>query len=285
MKRTKLSIYAYTDFRAFLRDRLAELKEENPKFSQRYFTGKLGLSGRSYLTMVIDGSRNLSDSLARKLADVLGLGAEETVFFHELIRYGQAKTTEAKSEALDNLRRNKHFLKVHQLDLDHLDYMNDPLTLTLREMVVLQDFREDLKWICERLPVKATPKRVKEGLDKLLRLGLLVRDGQGRLQLAHKHQSTGPRLGSVPLRSYHRTMLKLAAESMDLPTDVRSFSGLTIAVGSASYAKILEAYASFLDKVRAIIDSEEAYDHVYHLEAVLFPLTRRNSNQTPKGGK
>lgn len=276
MKQTRLDIFGYTDFRVFLKDRLAELKKENSKFSQSYFSDRLGLSSRSYLSMLIDGKRKLAETLTPKLAKVLGLNSEETAFFRELVNYGQAKTTDAKAEALENLRRNKNFLKVHRMALDHFDYMSDPLTLTLREMATLKDFREDAKWIAGRLPMKVGLKKIREALSRLERLGQLVRDDDGRLRVAHMHQTTGSSLGSVPLRTYHRKMLGTAADSIELPADTRHYGGITMSIPSESYKRIVERFEAFIDELRAIVDEGDDPEHVYHLEMSLFPLTRRD---------
>ena len=282
MKRTELNIFEYTDFRNFLNDRLNELKDDNTTFSRRYFVKKLGLASSSYLSRIIDGSKNLSERLARKLPDVLGLTVEETSFFYDLVRYGQAKTTAAKVEALDMLRRNRRFIKVHQLALDHFDYYSDPLTLTLREMVANRDFSEEPQWIAKRLPFKSSPKKIKLAIEKLIRLGFLERDDQGKLVVCTKHVASGDHLGSVPLRTYHRNMLEMAAESIEKPVNIRHFRGLTVSIPSETYEEITEQMAMCVNRVRAIVDASGPSDHVYHLEMSLFPLTNRDEDDATK---
>lgn len=277
MKHTALNIFGYTDFRSFLKDRLGELKVENAKYSRRYISDRLGISSRNYLRMIIDGKRNISDQLMRKLPSVLDLNRDESTFFIDLVRYGQAKTVEAKNEALENLRRNKRFLEIHQLAMDHFDYMSDPLTLALREMVPLKNFREDADWIQSRLSFKAGRKKIESGIAKLERLGMLERDAAGKLALAHMHQATGDQLGSLPLRSYHKNMLKRAAGAMELPTDQRHYGGITMSIPSDSYGEIVERFEAFIDEVRAIVDKGDDPEQVYHLEMSLFPLTKANS--------
>lgn len=278
MKRTELDIYSYTDFRVFLDERFKELKEENSKFSRRYFIKRLGLSSSSYITRIIDGSKNLSERLLHKMPVVIGLTREESSFFIDLVRYGQAKTTEAKGEALANLRKNKRFIKVHQMELDHFDHMRDPLSITLRQLVTFKNFREDPKWIMKHLPMKASAKQIKDGLDQLRRLGLVSRNREGKIKATHLHVSTGNRLGSVPLRTYHMNMLDLAKDSMELPVNSRYFRGITLAIKNNSYQKILDKYEKFIDEVRAIADEDEDSNVVYHIETAVFPLTKADDN-------
>lgn len=274
MKKTKLYIYSYMDYRLFINDRLDELKADNAKFSRRYFCSKLGLASTNYLKLIIDGRRNLSDKLLIRMAQVLGLDEEESAFFADLVAYGQAKNTEAKLLALENLRKNKRFIKVHQLALDNFDYFADPVTLTMRELVALRDFREDPEWIAQRMPVKATARQIQESLDKLERLGQIARAEDGSLAVVHRHQSTGSQLGSVTLRSYHLKMLQLAAEAMELPVDTRHYRGLTMSIPGVAYDKIIEQISLCINRIRAIVDESTDATQVYHLEMALFPLTR-----------
>lgn len=283
MRKTDLNIYSYTEFRSFLNDRLLELKKQDRKFSRRFLSKKLDLANSNHLKLIIDGARNVSEELTQRLARVLGLNKEERLFFLDLVHYGQAKTTEAKADSFEKLRRNRHFMKVHQLTSDQFDYYADPLMLTLREIVALKDFQEDPEWIASRMPTKVTFEEIKKALSKLQRLGLLVRDSEGLLKLAHQHQRTGEQLGSTPLRTYHRKMLSLAAKALELPVEKRYYNGLTMAIKADMYPKLLELHAEFIDKVRSLIDEEEAYDDVYHLETTLFPLTRPGKVKKKKG--
>lgn len=282
MKRTKLNIFDYTDFRQFIEDRLNELSNDNAKYSRRYIVRRMGLSGNNYLKMIIDGSRNLTDDVARKLVEAIGLKEDEAGFFYGLVTYGQAKTTKLRAEAFEKLRRNRRFKKVHGLDLDHYDYMTNTLTLALRELINYPDFQEDPSWISRQLTFKATPKAVREGFEKLIRLGLVERDTDGRLKVTMLHTATGDQLGNEPLRVYHHNMLKAAMKAQDLPVDKRYYRGLTMSISQDVYHEVVDLYCEFIDKVRARINDTEEPDHVYQMEMGLFPLAMRDSKKEEK---
>ena len=274
MIKTKLNIYSYSDYRIFLYDRLSELKEINSKYSRRYFIRALNLSSSNYLKRIIDGSRNLSDRLAKKLTVVLGLSKDEERFFFKLKSYNQAKTTLERKEALKNLRRSRLFKDVHKLDMGEFDYYSDPLMVALREMVGLYDFKEDPAWIASRLSFKASKERIIEALKQLQVSGHLVRDQKKKLCAARTHQSTGEHFGSLTLRTYHLNMLKLGADSIELPSDQRYFQGLSFSVPASAYDQITDEMQLLADKIRQIVDESEKTDMVYHMEMVFFPLTK-----------
>lgn len=275
MKRTKLDIHRYTDFRAFLKDRLAELKSVDKKYSLRYLSDRVGLSSKSHLKMVADGSRNLSADVAGRLAKVIGLNSQETAFFMALVRYGQAKSISEQQAALDDLRRKRKFLDVHRLDLDHFDYLNDPLTLTLREMITFPDFQENFEWISERLPMQANEKRIRAALDKLLRLGLIIRDEGGSLAVSHVHHGTGDVFKSVALKTFYEKTFSRASDSMKLSPEERHLGGLTMAISRKSFETIVRRYREFISDVRTIVDEDDEADQVYQLVTGIFPLTRK----------
>ncbi|RJO67465.1 MAG: TIGR02147 family protein [Myxococcales bacterium] len=273
MRQTKLDIFTYTDFRAFLKDRLAELKALDSKYSLRYLSDRLGLSSKSHLKMVVDGARNLSPECAAKLARVICLKDDEAAFFLQMVRYGQAKSIEEKQDALAEMRRRRRFLAVHQMELDRFDYLNEPLTLILREMVAFPDFSDDPAWIAARLPFRAAPKQVAEALEKLERLEMIRRDETGKWIQTRTHQKTGDALFSLTLKAFYETMFQKAAQSVNAPSDVRNLGGLTMAISRRSYDRLSELYRRFIDDARAIIDEDERPEQVYQLVMGLFPLT------------
>lgn len=280
MRRTKLNIFEYTDFRQFIADRLDELQAENPKYSRRYICHKLGLASNNYLKMILDGARTLTDKLAPKLAETLGLSEQETDFFLDLVTYNQSKTTEAKKKALEDLRLHRRFVKVQRMTIDAFDYIADPLTLTMRELAALDDFSEDPEWISAHLLRPATARQIQDAIATLERLGQLVRDESGRLRVADAHQDAGEQLGSVPVRTYHLNMLKLAGEAMELPVSQRYFQGLTVSIPASAYGRVVEKIQEAVEDIRRIVDESTPSEQVYHLEVTFFPLTKREDSKS-----
>jgi uncharacterized protein (TIGR02147 family) len=284
MNRTNLNIFEFTDYRQFLSARLTELRRQNRRYSLRFLSDKMGLSSKSHLKMVADGQRNISLDMADKLADAIGLTDEEGAFFICLVRYNLAKTTAEQLTALDDLRRKRKFIDVHRLELDHFDYLSDPMTVTLREMVSFPDFQEDPKWIAARLPMKANATRIQKALDNLIRLGMIKRDDDGRLRLSHRHQRSGDGLKSVGLRTFYENTFRQAAESLRKSADERHLGGLTMGISRKSYERIVQRYRDFISDVRAIVDDDSEADQVYQMVMGLFPLSVSGSElQVTKG--
>src|SRR4051812_25826266 len=93
----------YLDYRQYLRDQYAEQKARNPRYSQRVFARKAGLSSSGFYSEVLNGKRQLAPAAVLRFAKALKLSAPEQAYFEALVAFNQAKTVE---------ERNHHFAKL-----------------------------------------------------------------------------------------------------------------------------------------------------------------------------
>ena len=71
-------VFAYLDYRAYLRDYYTSRKAQGASFSFRSFSRKAKLRSPNYLKLVMDGARNLTAEMAARFAQACGLGGEGT---------------------------------------------------------------------------------------------------------------------------------------------------------------------------------------------------------------
>lgn len=90
------SIFKYLDYRHFLSETYHFLKKTQPQFSFRSFAKDSGMNSPSFLKLVIDNKRNLTDDSIEKFAHALKLKSEESEFFRTLVKYNQAGSAEEK---------------------------------------------------------------------------------------------------------------------------------------------------------------------------------------------
>ena len=67
-----ISIFDYTDYRKFLRDRYAEEAAHSGR-SYLWVAENIGFSSKGYFTQVLQGKSNLSVAKVAKFADLFGL--------------------------------------------------------------------------------------------------------------------------------------------------------------------------------------------------------------------
>jgi hypothetical protein len=92
----KLNIFEYSDYRKYLADYYKLRKQQSAKFSYRFFAMKAGFSSASYLKLVIDGKRNLTECSQEKFSNAIGLNEKESEYFTALIGLSQSLTEREK---------------------------------------------------------------------------------------------------------------------------------------------------------------------------------------------
>jgi uncharacterized protein (TIGR02147 family) len=274
------SPHGFDDYRAYLRSMIAYLKATKPQFSYRYFSRVAGFSSPNFLKLVAEGQRNLSPKSIAKFAKGLGLDQEEQETFETLVLLGQAQSDAERNRYYLRLRRQAS--SAASIRLEEAQYRVYSLwyALPIREMLLLPDFEEDPNWIGRRLrpPVRGTD--VKQALSLLMEVGLVVRDEQGRLRPADTNISTGPRVRSLAVRNYHRSMLDLASKSLDgVPLELRDITSLTVGLDAAQYQEVRSRIAKFRKELLEMVGEPKANGEkreVYQIGFQLFPITRED---------
>ena len=103
-KKSTRKVFEYLDYREFLRDYYNSKKEENPAFSLRVFSDKIGFKAKDFISRVMNGDKNLSNQSFPKVAAGLRLGKHETEFFVGLVKFNQAETTEERNAAFEEMQ-------------------------------------------------------------------------------------------------------------------------------------------------------------------------------------
>ena len=273
MKQVK--IFEYDNYRAYLRDLYKVYKETKPQFSYRYFSQKAGFRSPNFLQLVIEGKRNLSPESIEKFTNALNLGKKEAEFFRVLVYLNQARTVSEKKIYAEQLMRFRPFRYIHPLRQDQYRYYTDGHNIAIRELTSLPEFTEDPAWIARRLVPPISPQQAKKSLDLLLQMGLLKRDGSGRLVQADAFISTGDEVTSTSVANYHRTMIQMGAEALDrFAGPDRDISSVTMTLSKKNFREIKALIQKFRKELLAIADQDQSPEGVYQVNFQLFPLTK-----------
>lgn len=103
----KPQVFNYLDYRLYLSDTYSYYKETTTYFSYRYFSSKAGINSSSFLKLVIEGKRGLTDETCEKFIHALRLWGKEGDFFRILVKYNQAKTPQEKLRNFKDLETIK----------------------------------------------------------------------------------------------------------------------------------------------------------------------------------
>ncbi len=275
-----LEVFAYLDYRAFLRDYYLE-KKDRRGLSYRAFSRRAGLRSPNYLKLVIDGERNLSDEMAARFAKAVGLDGDGAAYFVELVRFSQARTTPERNDSYARLTGYRGYRKAQALELAHAAYHSTWYLPAIRELAARRDFREDPAWIARTLLPSITKAEAASALSTLFDLGLLTRDERGSIALGEPLVSTGAETRGLHIRNYHRTMMECAVTSMDtVPASDRDISSLTLCLSRDGLLRLKQRIQRFRRELLELATLEEDPEQVVQVNFQLFPLSRARKEES-----
>lgn len=272
------SVFAYLDYRVFLRDWYAWAKQNKRGFSYRSFALKAG-TPPSLLKEIIDGKRNLTENSAAKLLLGLALTSMQAEYFKWMIRFLNANSSAEMREAFQNLSSFRTRAKLALLEADKFEYLSQWYQVAIRELVAKPGFKADARWLGQALQPNIPEASAQRALDLLNRLRLLKQDKDGNWTVVDRLITTADVVHSLAAREYHRQMMELAIQSLaEIPLQNRDISGLTISCSQKMFARIRERLRICRDEILAMVQDEaEDPTTVLQLHIALFPLSREAS--------
>ncbi|NOT08574.1 MAG: TIGR02147 family protein [Gemmatimonadales bacterium] len=231
-------------FRRLLQVELGRRCARNPRYSLRAFANFLGVD-HATLSQLLRGKRRLTDRTIRKLGVRLGFDGPAIDGFVANEIQG------AGSELLETRLAEQNRLSV---DLTRL--VNDWEHFALLELLRLDGFRPDIRWIARVLDL--TPDEVTLVVDRLVRLGLLVMESRTRWI-----DTMGDAVTRLPA---------LAKEAMRPPGEFAT-SRTTIAASRARVPGAVQRIDRFRRELAEYLKGEGPRDELFELEIHFNSLT------------
>ena len=264
-------IVEYSDFRMFMRDFYEERKRCSA-FSWREFSKLAGFSSPSYMKVVCDGKSKLSRIGVERTGAAMGLSGFEMDYFRAMVKFGQAETEEMKKTAYNEMLAIAKTYKVRTLEGDLFQYYDSWRNPVLRELAPIMPGATPGEMAKMCYP-EVSALEVRDSLEFLTKAGLLKKvDGNFvQSETSVKGTTDATRLA---LRGMHREMSRLATPALELPREVRNFSGVTMGLSRDSYCKIESVLDECRRQIIAIAAEETNIEQVYRVNLQLFPLTK-----------
>lgn len=268
-------VFEFRDYRAFLAACCKYLKAHSRAFTHRMFAAKAGFGSQSYLRMVMNGERDISQEAIQKFANALKLRKKQTRYFAAMVLYNQAHTEYDKSRYMEEMIAHLPDRNVTGLDKQKLEYLASNLFVTIREMTALPDFQEDIEWIRAGLRCNVKPGDVRHALAVLERLGLVVRGKDGKLRHSRRSLKTEPGMRDIEILNYHRQVLLESRDAiMTAPYDEWDIAAKTIPITKEALPRVQAILHDSLDKItRLVNEGSDRYHEVYQVNMQMFPLT------------
>ena len=269
------NVFTYLDYRKFLKDCFDELKESRSTFSHRSFAKSAGFRSSNYILLIMQGKRNLSSEAIIKVAKALKLKKKEAEFFENLVRFDQGKTDSEKNFYYDKISANRQYADARPLEKEQHKYYSHWYIPVIREMVLLEDFCEDPKWVAQNITPHITIQEAKDAIDLLLEIGLVERDSKGKLIQGDPHISSGDEVRGLNTANFQREMIELAARSVsEHKPKEREVVSVTFAVSKDKLPEVKRMIREFRSRLAGYLADEEDADSVYQFNVQFFNLSR-----------
>jgi len=264
-------IVEYSDFRMYMRDFYEERKRCSA-FSWREFSKIAGFSSPSYMKVVCDGKSKLSRIGVERTGAAMGLTGFEMDYFREMVVYGQAETEEKKIEAYNRMLAMAKSYKVRVLEGDLFEYYESWRNPVLRELAPIMPGATPGEMAKMCYP-EVSALEVRESLDFLTKSGLLKKEDGNFVQSETSLRGTTDAT-RLAMRGMHRIMSKLATPALELPKEIRNFSGVTMGLSRESFGKVEKVLNECRRQIIDIAAEEKNIEQVYRVNLQLFPLTK-----------
>jgi uncharacterized protein (TIGR02147 family) len=196
-----------------------------------------------------------------------------------MMELNDSGSREGKLELVKKMQKFHKYQEENGKELEAYKYLTKWHYVALREMILLEDFKNDIHWIQDRLSFAVTPKDIQEALDFLLQHGFIEKAGRGKFIVKDKILDCFDGIYRLSLGEFYKQIYALAVESIDsVARDERLLLGHTFAVSNDSYEKVSAVLNEALLKIREIEKTDVRRDRVYQVSFAAFPLTKKRDN-------
>lgn len=275
-------IHTYSDFREYLKDFYAEQKRKNPRYSQRVFARRAGLTSTGFFSEVVSGKRQLTAAAVIRFSKALKLTSQEQACFETLVAFNQAKTVEERNHHYGRLLAQRGS-KVDIVGSERYEFYRNWRNAAVRELINCRRVRgtrkEDYAVLGQSLEPPISAAQAGKAVELLLRLGFIVRGEDGALRQASPLISTGDLAAAPPtsldIDNFQMAMLDLARRTLDKqPRSRRDFSTLTLSLSAEGVAAAHAEIAALRKRLLALAEKDAAADRVQQFNFQSFPLSK-----------
>jgi uncharacterized protein (TIGR02147 family) len=275
-EKTMLNIFNYLDYREFIEDFYEDKKAANPHFSFQVFASMAGFGSKSFIKLVIDGKKNLTEKSVEQVNRALKLTDKSFSYFKDLVGFNQASSLQLRNFYFErilsyNKRNSAKALLHNQYDFYTKWYHN-----TIRELACTVNFKDNFELLGKMVKPAISARKARQSVALLQKLGLIRRKTGGGYEQSDAIITTGNEVRSLAVQNFHQQNLFIAGQSIEtVASSERDISCLILGLSENGIQRIKGEIHKFQDKLLEIARHEKDIDRVCHLNFQLFPTSER----------
>jgi uncharacterized protein (TIGR02147 family) len=266
-------IFAFQDFRLYLKAYYQARKAVNRAFSHRFIMKKVGASSQGWFSDLLSGRIKLAESHTPRLLALLQLKPNEEDYFETLVRLDRVTTDEERQK----LKRKLGQLKGVRADLiqeEKFSFYGRWYYPALRELLLIHSFRGDFSALGGKMRPKLSALAAKRSIQLLLALGLVARHTDGRYFPTNRILKKDSTVPSGQIRRYLRENMRLASTALErVDREQRDISCITLSFSESGFAKAKEEIRSLRKRLLVLSEEEVTPHRVYQCNLQFFPVS------------
>jgi len=268
-------------YRTFLKEEFDRRRATNPRFSLRGFARLLEFD-HSGLSRVLSGKQSLSIGAATEMADRLQLGEPDRRIFLSSVIEEKAVSGQfvVRLDPSIGLDRRDSLENARQVEQDSFAIISEWRHYAILELTNVRGFDSSPSWISRQLGLSQNETR--EAIDRLLRMGLLIRTSKDRLKKTCVWVEVADHTRTAQAMKAHQAQFleKSAAALRDVPLEQRAHYTSMVALDPSKLPRAKELIRKFTEEMNQLVTAPHPQE-VYWLGISLVPLTQ--IEETPEG--
>lgn len=273
---SKIDVMQFMDYRDFLAKLYESLKTSRKSYSYAKFSSAIGLSESNVIWQVLTHRRDLSLASAEKISEALKFNFEKKKHFSLLVKHNNSRNATVREACMNELIQLRARFLNDENQEQTLEYYEEWYNPVLREMMGLDDFKNEPDWINDRLFMKITPKRIEKAILLLQKLELIRFDSERkRLVPTDKQVFSDRKVKAIASIRYHQKACEIARESVTaVASQRRDLNVLTLCASEKSILAMKEIIHEACRKLMEIERNETDKEHLYQINLQIFSLTK-----------
>lgn len=264
-------VYAFDDFRAYLREAFAAKKKADSAYSYRKFAKDAGILNQGYLLDVVQGKRSLSQAMLQKMAPVFGLNDAGAEFLQLLADFGQARKEDERQRIYQEIVYRRNRSGFARLSPSLTKYYQDYRYPLVRCAIEASQFRGDAEALAKWLDPPLPPGVVRKIVEELEEWKLIRREADGRYQVTSKFVEPPKTLGAMVRRLNREWVVQAAEAPFRFPAGKRHVSTLLLMVGEDTRQAIQKRIDEFRKEILDMVEKDKQPTGVMQFSMQYFP--------------
>lgn len=245
-------------------------------YSRRSFARWCGVKSPNFMSLVLSGQRRLQGEWLEAFIRGSKVSEDEANYLRLLSLLEDQDDPSLQNDVLLKIEKMLEKSGATSQSLKLLQLSKDTLAWDLLQLFDLEGCDGEAMWMKGRLRRPTTIPQIRACLDNLLSLGLLQKDGDGKLRSVHRHLATPDQVKSAENMRFHLLLLSEAQNVLrDHDPQDRSYGSLTIGVAASQWEALKGEITAFgKSLIRKYSVAPGKAEEVVRLNLQLYPLTQ-----------